>query len=295
MTISKHTLGVLLLVATTVVWGTTFPLVKVARESLEPAQMLALRFAIATLALLPWLRLANRALWRDGFWLAVLLFVAFATQVSGAGSVSAGRAAFIVGLNVVIVPLCLPLLGRRVPVLALLGALLAFTGIGVMSWDAGALRFGAGDVWMLACAVAFAVYVLLLERVAPKHPPLPLAAVQVAVVAVLGLLWAAPGLPSLGAKLGGFSPSLWVSLVYLGLVAVALSTLVQTVAQRHVPAFQAAVIYALEPVFAAAFAYLWLAEQLSWRGYVGAALILTAMLLSQWPANPRLEVARSSV
>jgi drug/metabolite transporter (DMT)-like permease len=278
---------VLLLVLTTVVWGTTFPLVKIARGSLEPAELIALRFVMAGLVLLPFLRGMTPRMWRDGALLGVALFASFATQTIGLGSVSSGRAAFITGLNVVIVPLCLPFLRQRVPVAAFVGAFVAVTGIGLMSWDDGALRFSVGDLWVLGCAVSYAAYVLMLERFTPHHASMPLAAVQVFTVAVLGVAWIVPGLASEGWGLVGrwlgLPLSVWWSLAYLGVVAVALTTITQTVAQRQVPAFQAAVIYALEPVFAAVFSYWWLAETLNWRGYAGAAMIMLAMLLSQWP------------
>jgi drug/metabolite transporter (DMT)-like permease len=139
--ISSPFQGVLVLVFVTMIWGSTFPLVQLAQRMLEPAQLIALRFTLSALVFAPWLLKARGlAIWRDGALLGLFLFATFVTQAIGITSVSPGRAAFITGLNVVLVPLMLPFLRRRVPLVAFIGAGLAFTGIGVMSWDAGALQ-----------------------------------------------------------------------------------------------------------------------------------------------------------
>jgi drug/metabolite transporter (DMT)-like permease len=264
------------MVAMTLVWGTTFPLVKTATENLSPAALVAIRFLIAALALSPWLRF-NTRLWRDGFVLGVLLFVTFITQVVGLGTISSTRGAFITGLNVILIPIFAGFIGRLVPRNAYWAAALALLGIGAMSFEGGA--FSIGDAWVLACAVSYAVYVLILEAVAHHHDPMQLTAVQLMVVALLGLIWSAPELVQHG--LPHLQPSGWASVVYLGLVATAGTTFVQALAQRWVAAFEAAVIYALEPVFAAVFSFAFLGETLGWRGLVGGALILGAMVFSQ--------------
>ncbi len=264
------------MVAMTLVWGTTFPLVKTATQSLSPAALVTVRFLIAALALAPWLRFGAR-LWRDGFVLGALLFVTFITQVIGLGSISSTRGAFITGLNVILIPIFAGFIGRFVPKNAYWAAALAITGIGAMSFEGGA--FSIGDVWVLGCAVSYAVYVLILEHVARQHDPMQLTAVQMIVVALLGLIWSAPELVQHGPP--HLETSGWASVVYLGLVATAGTTFVQALAQRWVAAFEAAVIYALEPVFAAVFSFAFLGESLGWRGLVGGALILGAMVFSQ--------------
>jgi drug/metabolite transporter (DMT)-like permease len=260
----------------TLVWGTTFPLVKVATESLSPAALVTIRFLIAALALAPWLRF-NTRLWRDGIVLGAVLFASFITQVIGLDTITSTRGAFITGLNVILIPIFAGFIGRLVPKNAYLAAALALVGIGAMSFEGGALSLG--DAWVLGCAISYAVYVLLLERVARDHDPMRLTAVQLTVVALLGLIWSAPELVRHG--LPHLETSSWASVVYLGLVATAGTTFVQALAQRWVAAFEAAVIYALEPVFAAVFSFALLGETLGWRGLVGGALILGAMVLSQ--------------
>ncbi len=275
--------GVLLLVVVTAIWGTTFPLVKTLGErSLEPAAIIAVRFGFAALVLSPWLRRLTWPKVRDGAMLGSVAFASYATQTIGLEKVTSGRAAFITGLNVIMVPLALPFLGRRLHRLVLVAAVLAVIGIALLSWDDGALRFSSGDVWILACAVAYAAYVLLLERFAPRHEVVALSAVQVLTVGLLGAGWLlahgpTESLHTLRHAAGGT----WVTLAYLGVVAVALSTLLQTRAQQLVPAPIAAIVYALEPVFGALAAFAWRGERIAPIGFVGGALVIVAMALSQ--------------
>jgi drug/metabolite transporter (DMT)-like permease len=283
MRISSPVQGVLVLVFVTMLWGSTFPLVQIAQRVLEPAQLIALRFSVAALVFLPWLiKAQGLKIWRDGALLGLFLFAAFVSQAIGITTVSPGRAAFITGLNVIFVPLMLPFLRRHVPITALIGASLAFAGIGVMSWDAGVLSFSLGDFWVLGCAITYAVYVLLLERYAIRHDALPLTAVQLLTVGIFGLIWVAPSLIR-GFPVEKLNTPLLLIIAYLGVIAVSLTTWLQTVVQRVMPAFQTAVIYSLEPVFAAVFSWWWVGEGLKPQGFIGAALILLAMIVSQIP------------
>jgi drug/metabolite transporter (DMT)-like permease len=292
--ISSPFQGVLVLVFVTMIWGSTFPLVQIAQQVLEPAQLIALRFSVAAFVFLPWMVKARGwVIWRDGALLGLFLFAAFVTQAIGITTVSPGRAAFITGLNVIFVPLMLPFLRRRVPVTAFIGAGLAFAGIGVMSWDTGALNLSLGDFWVLGCAITYAMYVLLLERYAIRHEALQLTAVQLLTVGILGLVWVAPSLAR-GFPFEKLDAPLLLIIVYLGVIAVSLTTWLQTIVQRVMPAFQTAVIYSLEPVFAAIFSWWWVGEGLKPQGFVGAALILLAMIVSQIPENSSVAQAANS-
>ncbi len=277
---SNRTLGLSLLVLVTVLWGTTFPIVKSVVGSVSPAVLVAARFLIAALVLLPWLRQAPRRLWLEGGLLGTVLFLSYWTQVVGLTTVSSGRAAFITGLNVILVPLMLPFLGKRVPWTAFVAAAVALAGIGLMSLNGLKLEVSVGDLWVLGCALTYAAYIVMVDRIAARYDSLPLAAVQVAVVCLLGLIFAAPELAG-GANLKGLL-RFWPQVLFLGLLATALTTLLQAWAQRFVAAFQTAVVYALEPVWAAVFSYLWLREGLNLQGFIGAGLILLAMILCQF-------------
>jgi drug/metabolite transporter (DMT)-like permease len=279
--------GVFWLVCVTLIWGTTFPLIKTLGEQLPSAAIVAVRFAFAALVLSPWLRKSDRKRLWHGSLLGVVLFASYATQTIGLRTVTSGRAAFVTALNVVFVPLALPFLGRQLRRIALFAAVLAVFGVALLSWDGGALRFSVGDIWVVICALTYALYVLMLEQFAPQHRALDLAAVQVTTVAAFGLGWLLLGHPAHSASaLRHASAGNWLFLAYLGIVAVAIATLLQTHAQRTVPASVAAVVYALEPVFGAVASYIGRGETIRPIGYVGAALVLVAMVVSQVDREP---------
>ena len=268
-------LSIFTLVLITLVWGTTFVIVKETIKSVPPPLLLALRFTVAAL-LFAWVRPSRKAL-VPGLILGVLSFLGFATQTVGLVSTTASKAAFITGLSVILTPLFSAVWFRhRILARAFLAAAVALVGLGLLSLT-GAQGITAGDVWILSTAVFYAFYILYLGEVAPKYGALELSAVQFWPMAVLAWLWA---LPQLG-QLGSLSAGSVGSTVYLGAVATALVSVLQVRAQRVVSAHVAALIFVLEPVFAALFAYLLLGERLGVWGWVGAGLVGVAMLLSE--------------
>lgn len=283
---SAHLRGLALLVLVTAIWGSTFAVVKTLGELLPPPALIAWRFTLAAVALLPLLLWQKRkaaplasaqaraALIRDGFWLGLWLVAGYGTQTIALQTTTANRAAFFTALSVVLVPLWLTLVQRRRMPAALWVALpLALLGLGLLSWEGGKLV--AGDGWALACAFTYAGFIVALEKFASRHPLLPFTLVQVAVVAALAWAWA-------GASGQWFWPpaAAWGPLAYLALVATALTTLLQTLGQRHVSAAEASLIYSLEPVAASLFSYLLIGEQVGTRGLLGGVLVVTATILS---------------
>ncbi|GGM18793.1 DMT family transporter [Deinococcus aerophilus] len=295
---SPHLRGVLLLVLVTAVWGSTFAVVKTLGELLLPAQLIAWRFLIAFVALLPalWLRgwgLRRRradgppasmrtsfsgrdGLWRDGLILGMWLIAGYGTQTIAMQTTSANRAAFFTALSVVLVPLWLVIAQRRrMPLPLILALPLAVGGLALLSWEGGTLVIG--DAWALGCAVTYAGFIIALERMAHRHAALPFTLAQLLVVTVLAWFWAALA----GGQLGWPPAAAWGPLLYLGVVATALTTLLQTVGQRTVSAAEASLIYALEPVTATLFSFLLIGERVGLRGGLGGLLVVVATVLSQ--------------
>ncbi|MBB5235678.1 DMT family transporter [Deinococcus budaensis] len=282
---SPHAVGLLLLVLVTALWGSTFAVVKELGELLAPPVLIAWRFLIATLALLPALLLTRgqaaapaptRPLWRDGLILGAWLIAGYGTQTIALQTTGANRAAFFTALSVVLVPLWLTLAQRRPLPLALWLALpLAVGGLALLSWEGGALV--VGDAWALACAVTYAGFILALERTASRHGALRFTFAQLLAVTALAWLWA------LLAEPGKLWPpaAAWGPLLYLGVAATAVTTLLQTVGQRRVSAAEASLIYALEPVAAALFSFLLIGERIGLRGALGGLLVVVATLLGQ--------------
>ncbi len=279
---SVHLLSLLALLFVTVVWGATFPVLKVATASLSGIEVSALRFCIAAACMLPWVLGASRQAWRDGALLGALVLLSYVAQAYGLQHISSNRSAFLTSLNVLMVPLFGTLFGKRVSVRVWLAATLACAGIALMSWD-GASHLLADAATVLGAA-GYALYVIVLSQRAALHPARTLAATQIVWMAALGVAWmlaASVGTDRLQTLDDRLSLEIFLGLAYLGVVATAGMLFLQALAQRHVSADQAAVIYAMEPVFAALFAWWWLAEGLTMHAAVGGAMVVFAVVLSE--------------
>jgi drug/metabolite transporter (DMT)-like permease len=260
---------------TVLVWGTSFSLLKYFLRDFPPAIIIATRFAIAAIAFIPWLRQLNIRLLRAGVLLGVIYFMECSSTLRGLETISANRSAFIISLNVILVPLLGILLGKKLPAKILAAAGLATRGVGLLSWEGGGLSWG--DAFTLMAATGAAVYILALEWLTPHHPTLPLVAVQLWIMALLGIIWAMPQFAVHGQDIAAH----FNTFLYLGLIVTATPVWTQAMAQRWIPAHEVALLYTLEPVVATFFSFLFLGEQLGMQGLIGAGLVLTATVLSQ--------------
>jgi len=284
--------GIAALLIVTLVWGTTFPAMKDLSANLSPAWIVFTRFAIAALLLSPFLVRAARADLASGVLLGMLLFFCYVFQVEGLALTTSNRNAFICGLNVLIVPL-LGVFAGKPPERRIIAALaLAVAGLAALCWDGGAWRFG--DTLALGAALCFGVYIKMMEvRTRGATRLMTITATQIATVAVMSLAWLlVTEVPLSGgqaywdktvAALGGGL----VNIVYLGVLCTAAIISLQTWGQAHSSANEAAVIYAFEPAAAAFFAYFWLGETMTGRGWIGAALLISGMIVSQWNSERR--------
>jgi drug/metabolite transporter (DMT)-like permease len=271
-----------ILLFVTLVWGTTFPLLKTASATLSGVEISGIRFVIAALCMSPFLRQVPRRTWMDGALLGALALVSYVAQAYGMQFISSNRSAFLTSLAVLLVPMLGSLFwGSRLSGITLVAAVMAFFGIGLMSWDGGANL--VGDAATLLCALFYALYVLVLSQRSGSHNARQLTATQILFMAVFSSLWIGANgvgndaLSTLGAR---FLHN-WQVLVYLGLVATAGMLLLQAIGQRGVSADKAAVIYAMEPVFATLFGWLWINEVLSARAALGGAIVVVAVILSE--------------
>lgn len=265
----------------TVIWGTTFAIIKDALDSISVPLLLAVRFSLAAL-FLGWARVDRRAL-VPAMLLGVLGFAGYATQTIGLALTSASKAAFVTGLSVIFTPLLSSVwLGHRIAPRAFVAAFVALAGLALMSLT-GAGEINVGDLWLLGTALAYALYIIYLGQVAANLPVLSLAGAQHWPMALLAWLWA---LPEVGA-LPGVPLTTYGAILYLALFATALVAVLQVSAQRVVPAHVAALIFLLEPVFAAIFAFFLLGERLGALGWAGGALVVVAMLISELPRRRR--------
>jgi drug/metabolite transporter (DMT)-like permease len=283
---ATHRWGLLALVLVTMVWGTTFPAMKAMSGDLSALEIIALRFAISSLVLLPFLRGLQLHELRWGLLMGSVMFVATALQVSGLGMTTSNRNAFITGMNVIIVPILATVLGQRLGWPVVVGAVLGVLGLAGLFYEAA--PWSQGDTLTLCSAFFYAIYVLLFEYCAKSEHtcrPERLAAVQ----SVVMLVMAVAGIGIVGGDapstlLQRAEPHLW-PLVYLGLAASAGMVWLQAWGQTRVRAVEAALIYGLEPVFASLTAVFYINEVQAGRALAGAALIVLGVMLSQWPVN----------
>jgi drug/metabolite transporter (DMT)-like permease len=274
-----------MLAIVTLIWGSTFVLVKDMVEQVPVMTFLAARFAIGGLALAASVLLLGR--WRAltmrelgwGVLVGAALWAGYAFQTLGLQGTTASKAGFITGLSVVLVPvLGLFVLRHRPGLWAWAGIALATSGLALLSLRLDErLEVNRGDLLVLGCAVAFALHIVLVARTVRWADPLRLTTVQVIVAGLLNAVSAALA----GQQVASMSQEVWASVVFLGVAATALAFLVQVSVQRFTTATHTALIFTLEPVFAAIFGS-WLDNDvLGISGWVGAGLILGGMLVTE--------------
>ena len=270
----------------TLLWGSTFTLVKVAMEIASPGLFLALRFGLAA-AVLGLVALWRRdkvgpGFWRDGLLIGITMFVGFAFQTAGLRFTTPARSGFITGLSVLIVPFITHFtLGRPVRWTAWVGVGLAVAGAALLAqpFDAAAHPGQSlGDLLTLGSAVAYALQITLTSEWSHRHPLVPFTLLQVAVVVAGALVM----IPLEGARLDATRwPELGGVVAFTGLVMTAAAFFVMNWAQRHTTAVRAALIYALEPVSAALFSWAIIGEQLGVAGWAGGGLIILGVVAGE--------------
>jgi drug/metabolite transporter (DMT)-like permease len=285
-------LAFLALLAMTAAWGSTFFLIKDVVTRIPVADLLVTRFAIATLALAliaaPRLHLSRPVL-AYGALLGLLYGSAQILQTAGLAHTAASVSGFVTGLYVVVTPLLTALiLRRRIPRLTWLAAVLATVGLGVLALRGFAL--GYGELLTLVSAVIYAGHIVALGRFSAPETTLSLSLVQLIVitlVSAVAALWPTAGTGG-GIQLPNNAGD-WLIVLYLALVASALTMVLQTWAQAHIEPSRAAVIMAMEPVWAAAFAVALGGEIITLRMIIGGLAIVSAMYLVERPPGRRTQ------
>jgi drug/metabolite transporter (DMT)-like permease len=278
------------LIFNVIIWGATFVLVKAALADVSPVLFIALRFTLATAALLAVFRGAALP-WRNwktagaGALAGVFLFSGYVFQTMGLRLTTAPRSAFITGLTSVAVPLLAAIVYRVKPqVSEVMGVLIATAGLALMMLPGvlGAMR--VGDMLTICCAAAYAAHIVALGHFREKMNFELLAFSQIAVSAMLAwslLRWIET--PQIA-----WRPAVVWAILITGLLATALAFSVMAWAQRYTSAARTALIFMLEPVVAWITSYVMVGEGLSGRAAAGAALILGGVAMAELkPLNPR--------
>jgi drug/metabolite transporter (DMT)-like permease len=274
--------AVLAMVVATLLWGATFIVVRDSLDGLSPAALVTARFGAAALALaliaLARRRRPSRAALLGGVAGGLAAAGGYLFQAIGLTSTSAGSSAFLTSTGTLFAALfAWPLLGQRPGGRLAVGLVVAMAGSALLGVRDG-WRVSAGDLWTLLGAWCFALQIVALARWAKRGDAVVIAGIQAA-VAALCTLPAVGDLPGLLARLDGAG---WARLAYLTAMGSVVAPLLQVWAQRTLSPGRIGLLFALEPVFALAFALGFGGERFVARWWAGAGLILFSVVGVEW-------------
>ncbi|WFU07714.1 DMT family transporter [Rhizobium sp. CB3090] len=273
----------LVLLLAAAIWGGGFVAQSTAMKAIGPFWFIGLRFAVATIVILPFVWLENRKAekrltrrnWLSFFLVGVALFGGAATQQIGLLTTTVTNSSFITGLYVVFVPLIAIVFQRRPPHwIVWPAALMALGGIYLLSGGSFS-RLTVGDFLTVVCALFWAAQITLAgSSVSETGRPLGISAMQFAVTAVASLGVAVIAEPiSIAAIQGALG-----EILYVGIFSSGLAFALQVIGQRYTTAPQAAIFLSSEALFGASLGSLLLGETMGPLGYAGCALMFVAML-----------------
>jgi drug/metabolite transporter (DMT)-like permease len=278
--ISKSTADLGLL-SVTVFWGSTFIFSKIVLEEISLPYFLTFRLGIAALVMsviaLPHRKTLSMQCLREGVILGIFLFLSYLFQMWGIKYTTASNAGFITGLNVVLVPLfAVIFFGDHPRIASLIGVVLATLGLYFLS-GGDFTNLNKGDWLVFVCSVTVTFHVILTGRYAPRNNIYVLTAVQLVTIAFLSILLTLFS----GESIGNLTSKSILLLIYLALFGTVFTFLMQTAMQRFTTATRTALVFAMEPVFAALFAFLVAGELLNPLGWIGGGLILCGMIVAE--------------
>ena len=271
----------------TAAWGSTFFMVKDLAEHVPVMDYLVERFSIATLAVF---LLAPRAVFRLSraqLWQSVVLGLLYGIgqvmQTKGLDMTTAAMTGFLTGLYVILTPVfAAPILRTRIGRVTWVGVAIAGIGMGVLTLHG--FSIGAGELLVVGSAVVYAIQIVGLEAWSKPEIAIGSSVVQLLVITVVCGVFALPNGLVLPHSAGD-----WTAVLYMAVIVGGLGLLGQVWAQAHLPATRAAIVMAMEPVFAAVFAALFGGETLTGRMLLGGVLVVGAILLVELAPRRHLD------
>jgi len=277
----------------TLLWGSTFVVVKNSLDRSSVFVFLALRFTLAGVCMAAFRPGIFRALRREevfaGVRLGFFMFCGYAFQTAGLRYTTASNSGFITGSSVVLVPLILALFwGKRATLWVYFGTVAAGAGLYFLTVPAsGVAQLNRGDVLTFFAAVSYAVHIILVGEYAREHSAAALSVLQVLACALMAWLTA------FGADAIRWQPmrfasgaELWIGIAVCAVFATAVAFSLQLWAQQYTTPSHAAILFTLEPVFAVITSYLVLGERLGLRSVTGAAMVLAGILAAELLGPP---------
>lgn len=290
----KQLQGTLALLGATVIWGSAFIAQSVGMDLIGPFTFQAIRCSLAVLFLIPLSMLLdhkigirksvqqwkNPKLWKSGIICGGALFIATSLQQIGLIYTDAGKAGFITALYIVLVPILGLFVHRKPGILAVISVVLAVIGLYLLSCM-GVTQINIGDLFLMGCALAFAVQILMIDSFAPDLDGLRLNCVQALVVAVLSIPFML------------FRETLnlqcildcWLPLAFAGILSMGVAYTLQIEGQKQLEPTTASLIMSLESVFAALGGWLILNERMTAWELSGCALVFAGVIISQIPVK----------
>lgn len=278
-------LAALGLILTTMIWGSSFVVMKNSVSTLPPTYLLALRFSSAAvvLGIVFHRRLKNlcrRSLY-CGIILGVFLELSYLFQTYGLKYTTASKNAFITTLYVIIVPFLHWMLNKKKPGRNnMAAASLAVVGLALLSLQ-GDLTINFGDFLTLLCGISFGIHMVLIDRYTKDNDPVILTMIQVAVVGILN--WCLAPMFDRGFDFSCLSDAALIgSIVYLAIPCTVLGFLLQNVGQKYLSANTSSILLSMESVFGAVFSVIFLKEVLTGRMLIGCVFMFLAVILSEY-------------
>lgn len=299
MSVKKEWIAPLALLFVSFIWGATFVVVQNAMSFVGPFTFNGIRFLFAGIILLfVQIIFSQKTSKQDikhsstaGIIVGFFLFVGYLLQTFGLLYTASSKAGFLTGLSIVMVPiLSFIFLKQKATIFIVLGIAVATTGLYLLT-AADSFQLNIGDILVLGCAVAFAAHILINSFFSKKISPLLLSTSQVLAVGIFSSICAF--LFEDWEKL--FSVSLWTNQSFLfalfltALFATSIAFFIQTSAQKHTSPTRVAIIFAMEPVFAALTGVLVANEQLSISAIIGCLCIFLGMIFVELPSKTKKE------
>lgn len=270
----------LLIAITSMAWGTSYLLMKLGLNRIEPFSLIALRFGIAFV--ITFIIFFKRVIKVDSKTISysaligLILFGIFTAIMYGLKTTTVSSAGFLTSTTVIFVPILQSLITRNMPKLPIIaGVLVIITGIGLLTIG-DSFVIESGSILCLLGAFLYAVHIIVTNFFTHKTDSLQLGIFQLGFAALYGLIFSfifeTPTLPSTTIE--------WVAVLGLALVCSGFGFVVQPIAQKFTTPERTGVLFALEPVFSALFGFIFLQEILQLQGYIGAILVLYGVCIS---------------
>ncbi|CAH0216675.1 MULTISPECIES: DMT family transporter [Bacillaceae] len=285
------------------IWGVTFVMVQNALSFLDPFTFNAVRFFMAFVFLLiPYIstlhkkgKTWNKGLIIAGFHIGVWLFLGYGLQTIGLNYTTPAKTGFITGLSVVMVPVfSLLLLKHRLSRNTLIGVAAATIGLYLMTF-ADRSNLNIGDLLVFLCAISFAMQIITTARYAKTLPALPLTLIQVSTVSLLSFVSAFIFNENHSVIFSSevmLQKDVWTALLVTAALATAFAFFAQTFFQAYTTPTRVALIFSMEPVFAALSSYILIGEKLTTASIIGCAFIFLGMIFAELPVKKKKSVTQ---